>query len=936
MAEEIQTLQGPEDFAEETIVSPALPDRRLIGLGCGGAAVVVVAVALVALFLPPFNLAAQMRGCQALDESNPVALGQDGISAAWIGPDNVRVCLGSIPLDEFAAGQSGGDLKGAAAAVPPYLQIVSPLYTAEMIGDGQTQLEIVLPADAQPTEMVDLYSWDSQTQQWAFIPGQVDATTGTIRTEVVPRNVAVFLSKPITPLIGTTLESNHVLDSTTASTLNIILPTGLSLGADGTLSGSLIGGWGLGKGYAVIPAVRAADANGLSMVLNNDASLALHVDDIKTFIVGDGYDGIAIDYSNVNPADRDRFTRFIADLTSAVHEYNKMVVVVLPMPVATEPGLWDGAAYDWRGIGASADAVVINMGDNPADYTIGGNVTSLLGWAVGQVSRVKIYLALSASSARDTGGVVTSISYDEALAPLGTIQTTTALAEGRNAYDPGSQLSFSLNGNIADFTADQNTGTYSYSLSDDKGQHKIWVVTAATVRARLDMINKFGVGGMLVDGLAMSGNDGGLLTALNEFKVNSTSTVPSQLVMTWTVTGASGALLNQTTGIGTPLAWQPSEAGDYTVQGQIAGGRVSDRGSVSVHVAPPPTTPPPTKAPVKVTADPNKPKPTAAATTPPPPPVGGSVLAGFNLGGQTHGLGHPDQMHYAGMTWVKFQHKWSPGDDPSVVAGKIQQGHGAGFKVLLSIPGASAASIDFGAYTNFVKGVAGLGADAIEVWNEENFDREWPANDISGGSYVTKMLAPAFNAIKSANPNTIVISGAPTPSGAFGGCGVAGTGQAGCDDWFYIKQMAEAGASSYADCIGVHFNAGATPPSASTGHPADGGDHHYSWYYSGMLNLYAGTFGKPLCFTELGYVSPEGYGQLPSWFAWGNGTTAAQQAQWLSETAVLASQSGKVHMIIVFNVDFTVWEPTDPQAGYAMIRPGGSCPACDALNAVMP
>ena len=43
--------------------------------------------------------------------------------------------------------------------------------------------------------------------------------------------------------------------------------------------------------------------------------------------------------------------------------------------------------------------------------------------------------------------------------------------------------------------------------------------------------------------------------------------------------------------------------------------------------------------------------------------------------------------------------------------------------------------------------------------------------------------------------------------------------------------------------------------------------------------------------------------------------------------------SGRVSMMIVFNVDFTFFDPAgDPQAGYAMIRPDGSCPACQAFK----
>jgi hypothetical protein len=108
-----------------------------------------------------------------------------------------------------------------------------------------------------------------------------------------------------------------------------------------------------------------------------------------------------------------------------------------------------------------------------------------------------------------------------------------------------------------------------------------------------------------------------------------------------------------------------------------------------------------------------------------------------------------------------------------------------------------------------------------------------------------------------------------------------------------------------------------------------------------MVNLYRGAFNnaRQLCFTELGYLTGEGYSpplaQAAPSFSWASGNTVAQQAAWLAEAAALSRDSGVVRMMIVFNVDFTTWG-ADPQAGYAIIRPGNACPACDALDSVMP
>jgi hypothetical protein len=313
----------------------------------------------------------------------------------------------------------------------------------------------------------------------------------------------------------------------------------------------------------------------------------------------------------------------------------------------------------------------------------------------------------------------------------------------------------------------------------------------------------------------------------------------------------------------------------------------------------------------------------------PPPVIAPAGGGSFELGGQTHSLANPTLMAASGMNWVKFQHKWGSGDDPAGLAGRIQQAHGNGLKVLLSIPGGSTypSSIDFAGYVEFLRGVAALGPDAIEIWNEENIDFEWPAGQIDPTSYVNNMLAPAYNAIKSANPSVMVVSGAPAPTGFDNGS------NAWADDR-YMAGVAAAGGANYMDCIGVHHNAGATSPNASSGHPA--GNNHYSWYFWPTLNMYYNAFGgsRPVCFTELGYLSGQDFGGVPSRFNWASNTTVGQHAQWLAEAASLSANSGKVRLMIIFNVDFTLWSD-DPQAGYAMLRPDGSCPSCGPMGQVM-
>ncbi len=322
---------------------------------------------------------------------------------------------------------------------------------------------------------------------------------------------------------------------------------------------------------------------------------------------------------------------------------------------------------------------------------------------------------------------------------------------------------------------------------------------------------------------------------------------------------------------------------------------------------------------------------TTAAASNSGPAVAGHVVAGpFEAGAQMYGwsLTLVGYLHTAGMTWIKKQIVPPDGS----YAGIISTAHASNFKVLLSVVGSNSdiasGSGYFDAYASYVGKLAAAGADGIEVWNEENIDRQWPTGNIDPKNYVP-LLQKAYAAIKAANPNTIVISGALAPTGYWGGSN--GMSANGWDDDVYYQGMAAAGAAQYMDCVGVHYNEGVVSPTQTSGDPRD---NYPTRYYATMLSRALSPFpGMKACFTELGYLTPQGYGPLPGGFAWAQNTTIAEQAQWLSQAAVLSSQSN-VRLMIVFNMDFVRYD-SDPQAGYAMQRTDGTCPACTAMGQVL-
>jgi uncharacterized protein YraI len=329
--------------------------------------------------------------------------------------------------------------------------------------------------------------------------------------------------------------------------------------------------------------------------------------------------------------------------------------------------------------------------------------------------------------------------------------------------------------------------------------------------------------------------------------------------------------------------------------------------------------------------------------TPPATSVPVAAITGFNLGGQAihGGLLAIDKMQSIGMRWVKLQNYDLSG---ATLDGDVQNAHANGLSILISVKDNAGHQLiaDPGYQEQFIQyleRVARTGADAIEVWNEPNLDREWPANQMGGAQY-TALLQKAYPRIKAANANTMVISAALSPTGAFSGsCGYAGSTY-GCDDKPFLQAMVNAGALNYLDCVGMHYNEGLLPPSATSGDPRGNGGH-YTRYFKGMIDTYNAILGsaKPICITELGYLSGEEWGYLPSQFSWSPpiNMTVAQHADYLGQAVTLSRQMGTIRLLIIFNVDFAVLKSLDddPQAGYSIVRPSGACPACQTLAAAM-
>lgn len=264
---------------------------------------------------------------------------------------------------------------------------------------------------------------------------------------------------------------------------------------------------------------------------------------------------------------------------------------------------------------------------------------------------------------------------------------------------------------------------------------------------------------------------------------------------------------------------------------------------------------------------------------------------------------------------------------------------------------------DYQEYVNFVLQILYRyphSIDAIEVWNEQNLQREWySVGGLSAARYV-EMLSLTYESVKSIDPDIIVVSGALSATGV-------NDGIVAIDDFEYMDQMIAAGLLANADCIGAQhtgvnlapdmtaeeaFEEGPPPGTVFLGpyDPENPLNPHHSWSFrSTLLGQYekiaAAGGTQKLCVTEFGWASSEGFDgdEIPEEFdfAWDN--TQADQAAYVVQAYQLLREWDIAQMAFLWNLDF-VNDPEQPLNGnalYSIVMPDGSPrPAFHAISAM--
>ncbi|MFZ4815372.1 MAG: hypothetical protein ACOYL5_12615 [Phototrophicaceae bacterium] len=304
-----------------------------------------------------------------------------------------------------------------------------------------------------------------------------------------------------------------------------------------------------------------------------------------------------------------------------------------------------------------------------------------------------------------------------------------------------------------------------------------------------------------------------------------------------------------------------------------------------------------------------------------------------------------------GMEWVKQQIAWELVEPQrgqyewTRVDAGIEAAADRGQRLLVSVvappdwarePGANldrqGPPANYQDYANFVAEIVRRHPGkihAIEIWNEQNLDREWTSvRGLVPADYVN-LLRLSYQAIKAVDPGVIVISGALSPTGFDDGIGA-------WDDFRYMDAMIVAGLLNYTDCVGAHHNGYNIPstyswdevpndPSAIFRGPFD--NPHHSWSFRSTLQGYAfriqqagGT--QKLCVTEFGWPSIEDLGQSRPNFEFAADNTLQEQSDWTIEAINNMAEWDIVQIAIVWNLNYGAlagWDVNNDNVAYSII-----------------
>jgi hypothetical protein len=535
-----------------------------------GGTIIFLAVLILILVLPPLSL---LGGGGGNEVGQPQEVGC-GITA------RVREDLPNLP-------------EGLVSLSALYEMNVPP----EAKEQGCLVTTISLTKPTQDSSNLGFYTYeDGNWRRLAAATLAEDGTAAEAQLTDIPANMAVLrLATARFEAIGS-IPSGAVVDPELAGLLSIISPRDYAPAEDGSITGTATVP-PEGQNLKVFPTIAAVDgeaAANVATILSEPGRIQSHIDAIVALAEAGKYEGIDIDYRQVDASVGTEFSQFVATLAQELHKAGRSLSITLPMPEVRDSTV-DTGGYDWEALGKAADKVKLLAEVDQSTYRT--RMGSVLRKATSVIEPTKLYLVVSPFSHEKTKDGVRTVTFLEAMG-IANVMTvvpgetgTEEITGGQRVLITGDNIYRAKGASGIKWDDNAASVTFSYRVGEEETR-TVWVENEFSAGFKLEAVQAFRLAGVAIEDASQNAGVAAILPAVDALVRGGQTQLlrpsPDNLKPEWTASG--GSIEAGTTG--GAVTWvAPSEGGTFEISLVVSDGvtRVGRRMTLEVEATVTPT-----------------------------------------------------------------------------------------------------------------------------------------------------------------------------------------------------------------------------------------------------------------------------------------------------------------------------------------------------------
>jgi hypothetical protein len=492
----------------------------------------------------------------------------------------------SIPSGPGDADTYTSTVRSGIPKLPAGLSAVSALFDLAAPANERGASRITVPLKDKQTEQQNLALYSYVDGKWQRLSDATLVSGGlAARGEVgsLPGNVVVLRRSKATLQVAGSLPAGTDLDPHAASVITVLHPIVFIPADDGSIAG--LPPAVPPASYKVVPVIVAPSADVVDGILRSTDTTNAHAAAIADQVKTGNFAGIDVDYRNVNPTLKDRFTAFVSQLAQDLHADGRTLTLTLPMPSTTN-GTIDAGAYDWEQIGKLADSIEL-AGELDQELYF-QNTQAALDYIVSKVDRSKVLLSISSLSVERGGDGLRTMPLNEALtiASQVAVKTTGDILPNADVQLEATNLAAAENASGIHWDDQARSVTFSYQGRG--GKRTVWVSNQFSAAFRLALAQQYNLGGVTINDVSTQGGGADVWAPVQQLSDagNLTLSRPNGELLAPTWSTGDGSLSPQ---VGDTTVWKaPAAPGSYQVVLIVGDGVVRVGQQVAIDVVAPP------------------------------------------------------------------------------------------------------------------------------------------------------------------------------------------------------------------------------------------------------------------------------------------------------------------------------------------------------------